>query len=63
VTYKPAKVTAWCAAGYTSDKMLAAGKQIIDATTAAFSNQYVTLAVGGNGHAGATGNLDPDAIL
>jgi len=28
---------------------------------AAFPNQYVTLAVGGNGHAGATGNLDPDA--
>jgi len=28
---------------------------------AAFPNQYVTLAIGGNGHTGATGNLDPTA--
>ena len=41
--------------------MLDAGQQIIDATMAAFPNQYVTLAIGGNGHAGATGNLDPTA--
>ena len=50
----------WFAAGYTSEKMLDAGKQIIDATMAAFPNQQLTLAVAGNGHAGATGNLDPD---
>jgi hypothetical protein len=61
VPHTAPEVTAWFAAGYTSDKMLAAGKQIIDATMAAFPNQYVTLAVGGNGHVGATGNLDPDA--
>ncbi len=41
--------------------MLNAGAQIINATMAAFPNQYVTLAVGGNGHAGGTGNLDPTA--
>jgi hypothetical protein len=53
-------VADWFAAGYTSEKMLDAGKQIIDATMAAFPNQQLTLAVAGNGHAGATGNLDPD---
>ncbi len=51
----------WFAVGYTSAKMLDAGKQIIDATMAAFPNQYVTLAIGGNGHVGGTGNLDPTA--
>jgi len=51
----------WFAVGYTTAKLLDAGKQIIDATMAAFPNQYVTLAIGGNGHAGATGNLDPTA--
>lgn len=55
-------VSHWLAAGYTSSKMLAAGKQIIDATMAAFPKQYVTLAVGGNGHVGAQAgpNLDLD---
>lgn len=51
----------WFAAGYSTEKMLDAGKQVIDATMAAFPNQYVTIAIGGNGHAGATGNLDPTA--
>jgi hypothetical protein len=51
----------WFAVGYTTDKMLNAGKDIIDATMAAFPNQSVTLAIGGNGHTGATGNLDPTA--
>ena len=54
-------VAKWFDLGYTSAKMLDAGQQIIDATMAAFPQQYVTLAVAGNGHAGATGNLDPDA--
>jgi Beta-galactosidase len=49
-------VANWLAVGYTSEKMLDAGKQIIDTTMAAFPNQYVTLAVAGNGH----GELDPD---
>ena len=51
----------WFKAGYTTEKVLDAGQQIIDATMTAFPNQYVTIAVGGNGHAGKTGNLDPDA--
>jgi hypothetical protein len=38
--------------------MLEAGRTIIDATMAAFPNQYVTLAVGGNGHVNGL-NLDP----
>ena len=53
-------VANWLAVGYTTEKMLDAGKQIIDTTMAAFPNQYVTLAVGGNGHVGGT-NLDPSA--
>ena len=36
VPHTGSEVTAWFTAGYTSDKMLAAGKQIIDATMAAF---------------------------
>ena len=55
VPHTPPEVTAWFAAGYTSAKMLDAGRQIIDATMAAFPNQYATLAVGGNGP-----RLDPD---
>ena len=53
----------WFAAGYTTDKLLDAGKQIIDATMAAFPNQYVTLAIAGNGHfpGGPDLNLDPTA--
>jgi len=53
-------VANWLAVGYTTEKMLDAGKQIIDTTMAAFPNQYVTLAIGGNGHVGGT-NLDPTA--
>jgi hypothetical protein len=55
VPHTPPQVNAWFAAGYTSARMLAAGSQIIDATMAAFPNQYVTLAVSGNGP-----TLDPD---
>jgi hypothetical protein len=51
----------WFAVGYTTEKMLSAGKQIIDATMVAFPNQYVALAIAGNGHTGSTGNLDPTA--
>lgn len=39
----------WLSLGYTTDKMLDAGHQIIDATMTAFPNQYVTMAVGGDG--------------
>jgi glycosyl hydrolase family 42 (putative beta-galactosidase) len=61
VPHTATDITNWFAVGYTTAKLLDAGKQIIDATMAAFPNQYVTLAIGGNGHTGATGNLDPTA--
>jgi hypothetical protein len=61
VPHTPPAVAAWFAAGYTTQKMLDAGATIIDATMAAFPNQYVTLAVGANGHTGQGPNLDPDA--
>jgi hypothetical protein len=61
VPHTPSDVINWFAVGYTSQKMLDAGQQIIDATMTAFPNQYVSLAIGGDGHVGATGNLDPTA--
>ncbi len=61
VPHTSADLSNWFSLGYTSQKLIDAGAQIIDATMAAFPNQYVTLAVGGNGHAGNSGNLDPDA--
>ena len=60
VPHTPPDVVNWLAVGYTSEKMLDAGKQMIDATMAAFPNQYVTLAVAGNGHGANGSNLDPD---
>ena len=53
-------ITNWLAVGYKTSKMLNAGKGIIDTTMAAFPNQVVTMAIGGNGHTGKT-NLDPTA--
>jgi len=61
VPHTTADVVNWFAVGYTTEEMLDAGRQIIDTTMAAFPNQYVTLAIGGNGHVGGTGNLDPTA--
>jgi hypothetical protein len=55
VPHLPPEVTAWFATGYTTQKMLDAGATIINATVAAFPNQYLSLAVGGNGP-----RLDPD---
>lgn len=55
VPHTPTEVAAWNAAGYTTEKLLDAGKQLIDATMTAFPNQYSTIAVAGNG------NLDPDS--
>jgi Beta-galactosidase len=52
--HTPDYVAQWLALGYTTQKMLDAGRQVIDATMSAFPNQYVTLAVGGDGPA-----LDP----
>src|SRR5207237_8534928 len=54
VPHSPDEIVKWLALGYTTDKMLDAGKQIIDATMEAFPNQYVTLAVASDG------GLDPD---
>src|SRR5919201_1586708 len=54
VPHSPVDVTHWLAAGYTTQKLLDAGKQIIGTTMLAFPHQYVTMAVGGNGH------VDPD---
>jgi hypothetical protein len=61
VPHTPDLVDEWLSLGYTSQKMLDAGQQVIDATMEAFPNQYVALAIAGNGHVGATGNLDPTA--
>jgi hypothetical protein len=61
VPHTPDLVDEWLSLGYTSAKLIDAGEQIIDATTAAFPNQYVALAVGTNGHVGADGNLDDQA--
>jgi len=58
VPHTPTDIANWLAAGYTSDKMLDAGRTLIDATMAAFQNQYVTLAVGSNGE-GHGIDLDP----
>ncbi len=63
VPHTPQDIQNWLAAGYTTDKLLDAGKQIIDATMAAFPHQYITLAIKGNGHVPAKSgqNLDPAA--
>jgi hypothetical protein len=58
VPHTPFDIARWLALGYTSEKMIEAGRTIIDATMAAFPNQYVTLAVGGNGE-GHGIDLDP----
>jgi hypothetical protein len=55
VPHTATDVRKWLAAGYTSKKMLDAGRQIIDATMTAFPYQYVSMAVGGDGP-----TLDPD---
>ncbi len=60
VPHTPAEVVKWLALGYTSEKMLDAGRQIIDTTMVAFPNAYVTMAIAGNGHVNGQ-NLDPDA--
>lgn len=54
VPHTPADIAAWQKVGYTTEKLLDAGRQLIAASMTAFPNQYVTLAVAGNG------NLDPD---
>src|SRR5439155_11218910 len=55
VPHLSSQLTAWFAAGYTTARTLDAGRQIINATMAAFPNQSATLAVSGSGP-----KLDPD---
>lgn len=62
VPHSPEEVKRWLRLGYTSEKLIDTGKQLIDAAMVAFPKQHITLAIGGNGHVGATGNLDPSAI-
>jgi hypothetical protein len=52
-------ISQWFNLGYTSDKMIGAGHTIIDATMAAFPNQFVTLAIGANGTKLDQPNPDP----
>ena len=40
VPHTPSQVEAWQQVGYTTDKLLEAGKEIIDTTMMAFPNQY-----------------------
>lgn len=54
VPHSPELVEQWLSLGYTSDLMLDAGQQIIDATMEAFPHQYVALSIGTTG-----GDLDP----
>ncbi len=54
-------VNNWIAAGYTTQKLVEAGQELIDATMTAFPNQYVTLAIGGNGHSDEPGRPNLDA--
>jgi hypothetical protein len=51
--HMPDEIAEWFALGYTPEKMLNAGKEILDTTLGAFPNQYVTLAIAGDG------NLNP----
>lgn len=54
VPHTPPEIAEWQELGYTSQKLLDAGKTLIDAAMNAFPTQQITLAVAGNG------GLDPD---
>jgi hypothetical protein len=59
VPHTSTDIAQWQRLGYTSDKLVGAGHTIIDATMAAFPNQFVTLAVAGNGTKLDKPNPDP----
>ena len=59
VPHTSTDIAQWQSLGYTSDKLIEAGHTIIDATMAAFPNQFVTLAVAGNGTKLDKPNPDP----
>ena len=54
VPHTPELVDEWISLGYTSEALIDAGQQIINATMEAFPHQYVVLSVGCNGS-----SLDP----
>ena len=54
VPHNTAETQAWHDAEYTTEKLVDAGQQILDATMAAFPNQEVTLAIAGDGQLDAT---------
>ena len=58
VPHTATDITNWFRLGYTTQLMLDTGATIINTTMTAFPNQFVTLAVGGNGSGGAL-HLDP----
>lgn len=47
--YSMSEVTRWQKAGYTTRKMIKAGKSVIDAAMTAFPNQVISLAINTNG--------------
>lgn len=47
--YSTSEVTRWQQAGYTTRKMISAGKSVIDAAMKAFPNQVISLAINSNG--------------
>jgi hypothetical protein len=49
--YGTSEVTRWQRAGYTTQKMVDAGKRVIDAAMQAFPNQVISLAINSNGGA------------
>jgi len=59
VPHSNTDITQWQRLGYTSDLLIGAGHTIIDATMAAFPNQFVTLAVAANGTKLDQPNPDP----
>ena len=59
VPHTSTDIAQWQRLGYTSDKLVGAGHTIIDATMAAFPNQFVTLAVAASGSKLDKPNPDP----
>ena len=54
IPHTPDDIANWFAAGYSAEKMLDTGQQIIDTTMTAFPNQLVTMAISGDGNLDST---------
>ncbi len=61
VPHETDDINQWLSLGYTTDKLVNAGEQMVGAVMQAFPNAYVTVAINGNGHTGKGPNLDPDS--